>query len=280
MQHYQYQENPNLKKNQQYMQKQGQLQHHHRNYSEERQTTSECSRSSNFTSPRDDSIAHWCTPPRSNASRLDRVNEPLHYPRDAMQYPGGLSIHQYYDSGNNLRDDVSQPKMKRSQSSGVAEMSRINAHSDAQNNDPSNRYSKDDSYGVMNHSDQNRKGKSSNRGLLSRASHKIRKRLVGSISSSNASESKEINVEKQYSGDNSRLSVDISTVQYVREGRDPSPTGGSVEQRQKFCINHPNDGDIDVGTGPFYDDQGNLVQDFLSVDFSDLDERAKASKFK
>lgn len=132
-------------------------------------------------------------------------------------------------------------------------------------------FSKDDCY-MRQVDDQDSAKNKSGKGILSRASHKIKKRLVGSNKSSSDSEGRENSVERGRSS-----SVNISTVQYVREGRDPSPSGGSDEKRQWIrslsCEqknNHFIEGSVDVGTGPFYDDQGNLVENFQSADFSDL----------
>jgi chromosome segregation ATPase len=257
MQHYQYQEDPVSK--QQYVISQSRLQHQHRNYSEERQTASECSRNSNLT-PRDDSIAHWCTPPRSNVSQLDSVDIYPRYPRE-MLHTDQL---QHY-SGDNTREGRKASRMKRSQSTGVADMSRIIRHPQI---NPLSEFSKDDSY-VQQLDDQDSKKTKSSKGLLSRASRKIKKRLGGSTNSSNGSEGAEKNSERCRS-----LSADVSTVHFVREGRDPSPSGGSIGKRQRMRSldgeQQNNFNSQDVVTGPFYDDQGNLVEDFQSVDFSDM----------
>ena len=253
MHHYQYQEDPQSK--QQTMHRQNRLQQHHRNYSEERQTTSECSRSSNLT-PRDDSIAHWCTPPRSNTS-LERV-ENNSYDSRGRHYCDHVSNQQFHYGG---KREGHRSKMKRSQSTGVADMVGFHSRSYFYNNSP---YSKDDSYVHHMDADQDSKKSKSSKGLLSRASHKIKKRLVGaSGSSSQRSGDGEKDTTNQYS-------VNVSTGHQIRGGRDPSPSGGSVEQRRRARSLSIKGGDVDDGTGQYYDDQGNLVEDFQSVDFSDM----------
>lgn len=131
-------------------------------------------------------------------------------------------------------------------------------------------YSKDDSC-MQQLDDQDSKKSKSSKGILSRASHKIKKRLAGSNNSSSGSECKS-EIERGRS-----MSADVSSAQYVRGGRDPSPSGGSVGQRQlmrplnsEHQMKRSSEQDIDGGVGPFYDDQGNLVEDFQSVDFSDM----------
>jgi chromosome segregation ATPase len=256
VQHYQYQEDTISK--QQYMQNQVRLQHQHRNYSEERQTTSDCSRNSNLT-PRDDSIGHWCTPPRSNVYQLDSVDIHPRYSRNILH----AEQLQYYPG--NISREGRKSRMERSQSTGVADMSRMIHQSQI---DPISEYGKDDSY-VQQLSDQDSKKTKSSKGLLSRASHKLKKRLGGSTNSSSGSEGKIKSNERGRS-----LSVDVSTAQFIREGRDPSPSGSRIEKRHRMRSlddeQQNNSLDVDVGTGPFYDDQGNLVEDFQSVDFSDM----------
>eukprot|EP00956_Cyclotella_meneghiniana_P032433 scaffold89197_cov61-Cyclotella_meneghiniana.AAC.4 len=273
MQHYQYQEGRN--QYQQSESKQKQLQRHHRNYSEERQTTSECSRSSSLTPQRDDNIAHWYTPPRSNVP-LDGVNG---YPQVLQtQNPDHFHFNssQHKTSNYNTLNGAPQSRKKRSQSTGVVDMARAGFYSSSNNSLVG--YSIDDhdvhhTYGA----DQDSKKSKFNKGILSRASRKIKKRLVGSSSSGSQGREKNDDRSKQYYDPgqdislSSRLTNDVSTVQYNwREGRDPSPSGGSVGRRQRIRSASREDFRSRSLSNQMYYDTGIVAQDYLSVDHSDM----------
>lgn len=265
MQHYQYQEDRN--QHQQFESKQKRPQRHNRNYSEERQTTSECSRASSSTPQRDDNIAHWCTPPRSNVP-LHGANDHLyHCPRGVqIQNPDHFNSSQYKTSDNNMLNGASQSRKKRSQSTGVVDMTRAGFYSNSNNS--LDGYSKDD---------QDSKKSKSNKSLISRASHKIKKRFVGSSSSGSQGKEKNDDRRKQYYDPGqdisltSRLTNNISTMHHnCREGRDPSPSGGSVGRRQRLrSVSGENSWSHSL-SNQMYDDMDNIAQDYQSVDHSDM----------
>ncbi|KAL3799137.1 hypothetical protein HJC23_002265 [Cyclotella cryptica] len=316
MQHYQYQEDPQTKRHHE----QSRLQYHDRNYSsEERQTTSECSRGSrsSLTPQRDDTIiSHWYTPPRHRGSYIDGSSVNQHDSRERDQFNHHLNDERYYSDKKVREGTKLESKMKRSLSSGVVDMSRISNvdHSYQKTKPPSSGYSKDDSHRLTQQPfegdlDCNSKKSKSSKGLLSRASHKIKKRLVGSnIHNGSGSSDPKGKVFEGPSGvevcslshshvdqsaDISRLSVDVSTTQYVREGRDPSPTQNTHQRewlypldagpqkvrstsRNAVVMHAERD---DTSSGMIYDDEGNLIEYFPKVDFSESDNSTLTSNF-